>query len=100
MGYAVSLHGCRGFHPKVGLKMAGLDDYMGKLYDAVNPLDRFYEECTHGWDQYQEDWWKMGFDHEYVPYPITKEIIYGWFEEYGRTVGPISVQAKNQWEEM
>mmetsp|Transcript_2933 Transcript_2933/g.6779 ORF Transcript_2933/g.6779 Transcript_2933/m.6779 type:complete len:716 (+) Transcript_2933:88-2235(+) len=89
-----------GSFPKMSFLMADMSDYMSKMYHVVNPLDKFYEECTQGWDQYQEDWWKMGFKHEYVPYPYTKEDIHGWFEEYSRTVGPITVEAKEQWENM
>jgi len=85
--------------PGLIAKYAGMDDYMSLLYHAVNPTEKTFDECKASWDQYQHDWWKMGFQHEYVPYPYTIETIYGWFDEYSRTVGPISVEAKEQWEE-
>mmetsp|Transcript_99689 Transcript_99689/g.282342 ORF Transcript_99689/g.282342 Transcript_99689/m.282342 type:complete len:726 (-) Transcript_99689:27-2204(-) len=85
--------------PRLGQKMVGLDDYMSKMYHAVNPLKRFFAECQESWNQYQEDWWKMGFEHEYVPYPYTEETVHEWFDDYAKTVGPISVAAKKEWEE-
>mmetsp|Transcript_28678 Transcript_28678/g.89165 ORF Transcript_28678/g.89165 Transcript_28678/m.89165 type:complete len:398 (-) Transcript_28678:54-1247(-) len=85
--------------PGLVAKYAGMDDYMSKLYWAVNPLDKVFEEVTASWDQYQHDWWKMGFEHEYVPYPYTVDMVNSWFDEYARTVGPTSVEAKEQWEE-
>jgi len=84
--------------PLLTAKYAGLDDYSSRLYHTVNPTDKFFEECLQSWNQYQEDWWKQGFEHEYVPYPYTREIVDSWFDEYQRTVGPVSVEAKEQWE--
>jgi len=85
--------------PSLVAKYAGMDDYMSRLYHTVNPTEKTIAECKAGWDQYQEDWWKMGFEHEYVPYPYDAEIVQSWFDEYARTVGPVSVEAKEQWEE-
>mmetsp|Transcript_34507 Transcript_34507/g.80134 ORF Transcript_34507/g.80134 Transcript_34507/m.80134 type:complete len:702 (+) Transcript_34507:56-2161(+) len=78
--------------PKMSMTCAGVDEYMHKMLWAVNPLDRYYAECKNSWDQYQEDWWKQGFQHEYVPYPTTKEEVQSWFNEYRRTVGPTSLE--------
>mmetsp|Transcript_73756 Transcript_73756/g.232944 ORF Transcript_73756/g.232944 Transcript_73756/m.232944 type:complete len:711 (-) Transcript_73756:46-2178(-) len=80
--------------PRVGMKMMGMDSYFHTMMWAVNPFDKYYAECKASWDQYQHDWWKMGFEHEYVPYPYTREMIDGWFDEYRRTVGPISMEEK------
>jgi len=85
--------------PRLSQKMVGLDDYMSAMYHAVNPTEKFFVECKASWDQYQEDWWKMGFEHEYVPYPYTEETVHEWFDDYAKTVGPISVAAKKEWEE-
>uniref|UniRef100_A0A7S0ATV8 FAD/NAD(P)-binding domain-containing protein n=1 Tax=Pyrodinium bahamense TaxID=73915 RepID=A0A7S0ATV8_9DINO len=86
--------------PRMSATCAGVEDYMHQLYLAVNPLDRFYEECKQSWDQYQEDWWKMGFEHEYVPYPTSKESVLSWFDEYRRTVGPTTMAEKQAMMEM
>jgi len=74
--------------PKLQAKMAGVDTYFHRMVWAVNPFDRYYAECKASWDQYQQDWWKMGFEHEYVPYPYTKDMVGQWFEDFRETVGP------------
>lgn len=86
-----------GVCPKITMKCAPVSDYMHTLYWTVNPLDRFLEECVQSWDAYQKDWKAQGFDHPYIPYPYTKEIVHGWFSEFAATVGPVSLEAKQNW---
>mmetsp|Transcript_63406 Transcript_63406/g.147729 ORF Transcript_63406/g.147729 Transcript_63406/m.147729 type:complete len:806 (-) Transcript_63406:121-2538(-) len=74
--------------PRVQAKMAGMDTYFHVMMWRINPFEKYYAECKQSWDQYQEDWWKMGFKHEYTPFPYTKEIVTTWFEKYRQTVGP------------
>mmetsp|Transcript_47415 Transcript_47415/g.113754 ORF Transcript_47415/g.113754 Transcript_47415/m.113754 type:complete len:474 (+) Transcript_47415:1-1422(+) len=73
--------------PRVQMKMAGMDTYFHKMMWNINPFDKYYAECKASWDQYQMDWWKMGFKHDYVPYPYKKDYVIGWFERYRNTVG-------------
>jgi hypothetical protein len=87
--------------PKYQAQMAELGDYMHEMMLAAHPLEQTYKECLASWNQYQRDWWKMGFDHPYTPYPYTWEMIQGWHAEYQRTgVGPISLAEKKAWMEM
>lgn len=73
--------------PRVQAKMAGMDVYFHKMMWAVNPFEKYYAECKASWDQYQMDWWKMGFKHDYVPYPYKRDTVTAWFERYRNTVG-------------
>mmetsp|Transcript_100486 Transcript_100486/g.324023 ORF Transcript_100486/g.324023 Transcript_100486/m.324023 type:complete len:635 (+) Transcript_100486:347-2251(+) len=82
---------------RLQFKFFGLDDYMHQLFSAVNPLDKYYQECIDSWDRYQEEWRLQGFEHEYVPYPYTRELVDRWFEEYDARVGPTSVESKKTW---
>mmetsp|Transcript_83332 Transcript_83332/g.236415 ORF Transcript_83332/g.236415 Transcript_83332/m.236415 type:complete len:163 (+) Transcript_83332:147-635(+) len=85
--------------PGISVKTGDNGVYIWKLYNAVNPFEKFFDECEKGWDQYQADWRKQGFKYDYVPYPYTREIIKGWFAEYQQNVGPISVDEFRQRQE-
>mmetsp|Transcript_99683 Transcript_99683/g.282309 ORF Transcript_99683/g.282309 Transcript_99683/m.282309 type:complete len:816 (-) Transcript_99683:229-2676(-) len=80
--------------PRSAMKMAGLDQYFHKMVWITNPFDKYYDECKNSWDQYQNDWWQMGFDHEYTPYPYSKDMVTKWFEDYRETVGPTDLDGK------
>jgi len=83
--------------PRQSAQMAGIDDYMSDMTWAVNPLDRYYAECVNSWNQYQSDWKRQGFEHEYVPYPYSLDDVNKWFEQYRQTVGPTSTAEKRAW---
>uniref|UniRef100_A0A7S2F002 Uncharacterized protein n=1 Tax=Alexandrium andersonii TaxID=327968 RepID=A0A7S2F002_9DINO len=74
--------------PRVMQKMAGMDVYFHKVMWVVNPFEKYYAECKASWDQYQMDWWKQGFKHDYVPYPYKRDYITAWFERYRANTGP------------
>jgi len=74
--------------PRVQAKMAGMDVYFHKMMWAVNPFDKYYAEVKASWDQYQMDWWKQGFKHDYVPYPYKRDYVTAWFERYRAQTGP------------
>jgi hypothetical protein len=68
--------------PKItGLKM-GFSEYKYRMYHHAHGVDRTLEVCTKEWDAYQEKWKAMGWDHPYVPYPYTKEMVNQWFKDY------------------
>uniref|UniRef100_A0A7S3WFY9 Uncharacterized protein n=1 Tax=Strombidinopsis acuminata TaxID=141414 RepID=A0A7S3WFY9_9SPIT len=84
--------------PRLQAKMVGSDDYMHKCLWAVNPLDKYFKECKDSWDDYQKDWRdNQGYDLPWIEYPYTHEHVQGWFEEYGKTVGPTTLEAKAEW---
>jgi len=66
-------------------------EYKYRMYHVTNPTDYTLEECTKAWNDYQDVWHKEGFDHPYIPYPYTREMMEGYFKEYGEWTGvPIS----------
>merc|ERR1719356_1922149 len=70
------------------------------MMHACYPLEKHLRECKASWDQYQQDWWKLGFDKPYVPYPYTVEMVQGWFAEYAaQGIGPLSVAEKKAYME-
>jgi len=73
--------------PKLSEKQAGSGPYKYELYHRVHPLKKFLEVCQEDWDQYQTAWKAQGFDHEYVPYPYTYDMVAGFFEEFSRSTG-------------
>jgi len=80
--------------PRLQAMMAGLEDYCHKCVWAVNPLDKFFDECKDSWDEYQRAWKEdQGYDLPYIEYPYTKEMVNEWFVEYS-TFAPISLEAK------
>mmetsp|Transcript_49719 Transcript_49719/g.113181 ORF Transcript_49719/g.113181 Transcript_49719/m.113181 type:complete len:278 (+) Transcript_49719:2-835(+) len=97
--YAMQVGMIIGSHmPEQGMAMGNVDDYFHEVVWACCPLKKYFEECKQSWDQYQEDWWKIGRQHAYVPYPYTMETVNGWFEEYhSKGIGPLSLDEKNNW---
>jgi len=82
--------------PKLA-QMIGIDDYMHTVVASCYPLDQYYAECVHSWDQYQREWNADGFEHPYIPYPYAHEEIEGWFTEYVDKVGPRYLKDKEAW---
>jgi hypothetical protein len=62
-------------------------DYKYRLYHEAHSTDYLLKEAKGSWDAYQKDWIEQGFKHDYVPYPYTREMIEGFFEEYNAIVG-------------
>eukprot|EP00930_Biecheleria_cincta_P003699 TRINITY_DN104623_c0_g1_i1.p1 TRINITY_DN104623_c0_g1~~TRINITY_DN104623_c0_g1_i1.p1 ORF type:complete len:747 (+),score=107.94 TRINITY_DN104623_c0_g1_i1:42-2243(+) len=83
--------------PGLIARMSDTDNYMWALYQVVNPYDKFYEECLNSWNQYQDEFRKMGHKFEYVPYPYTKDMVDGWFKEYNEKHGPLSIEEQATW---
>lgn len=86
-----------GVCPGLVAKVSDTDNYMWALYQAVNPYDKFFEECLHSWNQYQDEFKKMGHQFDYVPYPYTKEMVDGWFKEYQEKCGALSIEEQATW---
>jgi len=77
--------------PKIGTLGASDPDYKYRMYHNCHPLQKTLDECTASWDAYQAEWKKNGSTHDYVPYPYTKEMMEGYFQEYSAHVGfPVS----------
>eukprot|EP00930_Biecheleria_cincta_P037515 TRINITY_DN25760_c0_g2_i1.p1 TRINITY_DN25760_c0_g2~~TRINITY_DN25760_c0_g2_i1.p1 ORF type:complete len:753 (+),score=161.58 TRINITY_DN25760_c0_g2_i1:32-2290(+) len=73
--------------PKMG-ELSVIDpEYKHRMYHTSHPIDYFLEECIKDWDKYQTLFKEQGCDHEYVPYPYTKEMISKYFEEYSQLTG-------------
>jgi len=83
--------------PKITMLKTGFSEYKYQMYHISHGTDRMLEVCTQEWDNYQADWKAKGRVFEYVPYPYTREMIAGWFEEWsGLTGWPISVDGPSQ----
>jgi len=78
--------------PKISALKTGFAEYKYQMYHCSHGTDRLLEVCIREWDKYQRDWKEQGFDHEYVPYPYTREMIEGYFQEWSSKMGwPISI---------
>merc|ERR1712151_736114 len=86
-----------GSTPRMSSFMAGTDEYMTEVVTTCYPRDKFMKECRESWDQYQLDWWRQGWDFNYVPYPYTDEMVQGFFDEYESKVGPTSLEKLRKW---
>lgn len=73
--------------PKLGKCTESCPEYKHRMYHSAHNVDRLLTTTIGEWDAYQEQWKKDGWDHEYVPYPYTKEIINTWFEEWSAIMG-------------
>merc|ERR1711963_1043279 len=62
---------------------------MGKhlLYHRIHPTDKFLAYCKDERDNYQKKFKEFGHDHEYVPYPYTREVVKKFFEVYKAELG-------------
>jgi len=71
-----------GMIPKIGLLTVWAGNYKHRMYHKTHTTDRVLEVALFEWNKYQETWKSRGIEHDYVPYPYTKDIVKGWFEEY------------------
>lgn len=72
--------------------LARCPEYKYTMYHHAHDADRTLEVVTREWDNYQKKWKEEGYDHDYVPYPYTKQIISEWCEDWTKLMGlPISV---------
>eukprot|EP00931_Biecheleriopsis_adriatica_P104684 TRINITY_DN79325_c0_g1_i1.p1 TRINITY_DN79325_c0_g1~~TRINITY_DN79325_c0_g1_i1.p1 ORF type:complete len:760 (-),score=140.38 TRINITY_DN79325_c0_g1_i1:6-2264(-) len=79
-------------NPRLSALSMNDPEYKYRMYHAAHPFDYYLEECIKDWDHYQKMFKEQGCDREYVPYPYTKEMVQGYFEEYNNLVGyPTSV---------
>mmetsp|Transcript_52872 Transcript_52872/g.133572 ORF Transcript_52872/g.133572 Transcript_52872/m.133572 type:complete len:635 (+) Transcript_52872:88-1992(+) len=71
-----------GMCPKISMLQARFPEYKYAMYHHAHGLDRTLEVVREEWDRYQKEWEDQGFDHEYVPYPYTREMVDGWFKAW------------------
>merc|ERR1719191_686774 len=75
----------------------GFPEYKHKMYHKSHGTDRVIEVAMREWDQWQADWKARGIEHEYVPYPYTKEMVTGWFKEWSElTKVPITADGPDE----
>lgn len=81
-----------GMLPKIAELTMNFSRYKHTMYHKSHNTKRTLEVAVSEWDTYQKEWKSRGIDHEYVPYPYTKEIIESWFSLYTQlTKVPISI---------
>jgi len=73
--------------PKLQEWDAANGPYKYEMYHRAHGTDRLLKEAIADWDNHQRQWKAQGVDHEYVPYPYTREMIAGFFEEYNKALG-------------
>merc|ERR1712232_453589 len=83
--------------PMLTQAYVGTDNYFHDCVEAVLPLEMAMAECRNSWDAYQEEWRAQGYDHDYVPYPYTMDMMRGWLSEYENKVGPLSNEDYDRW---
>jgi len=87
--------------PKVGLLKTWMGSYKYKMYHVSHGTDRALEVALYEWDKYQEDWKNRGIQHDYVPYPYTKEHVQEWYDEYTRMLKlPVKMPADGPTQEL
>jgi hypothetical protein len=85
--------------PRIGAMKQGFSDYKYKMYHQSHNLDRTLEVCTKEWDAYQAKWKADGFEHPYVPYPYTREMMVGFFEQWKHQLKiNVSADGPKEWE--
>lgn len=71
-----------GLCPKISTLGIWMSNYKHRMYHKTHTTDRVLEVALFEWNNYQETWKKRGIQHDYVPYPYTKDIVNGWFKDY------------------
>eukprot|EP00811_Abedinium_folium_P022437 NODE_317_length_3174_cov_16.876928.p1 GENE.NODE_317_length_3174_cov_16.876928~~NODE_317_length_3174_cov_16.876928.p1 ORF type:complete len:954 (+),score=266.73 NODE_317_length_3174_cov_16.876928:142-2862(+) len=66
------------------------DPFWYALYHTIYPTDKFLTECAEDWDYYQKMMTEQGHEHEYMPYPYTREVLQPFFAEYSKVMVPIT----------
>merc|ERR1740138_893343 len=83
--------------PKAGEMDSTDPQYKHKMYHICHPTRRFLEECIQSWDEYQTKWKDEGWNHDYIPYPYTYEMIDEYFQDYSGHVGfPCSIEGPGE----
>jgi len=78
--------------PRIAALGEGIPLYKHTMYHSAHGVDRMLETAVSEWNQYQEEWKKQGFEHGHVPYPYTREVIQGFFEDWSELMNiPISI---------
>jgi hypothetical protein len=77
-----------GMVPQIGNMplRARASEFKYTMYHRTHGTDRALQVVNREWDTLQKEWKERGFVHDYVPYPYTKEIIKGWFDEYNKAL--------------
>lgn len=73
-----------GMLPRLAPQKQWFPEYKYTMYHTSHNTDRVLEVAQFEWDKYQETWKNRGIEHDYVPYPYTKEIVTGWFEDWSK----------------
>lgn len=68
--------------PKLALMVSWVGAYKHKMYHLSHGTDRILEVAMYEWDKYQEEWKNRGIEHDYVPYPYTKDMVQSWFDSH------------------
>lgn len=81
-----------GMCPKISALKTGFGRYKYTMYHKSHGTDRALQVAEYEWNKWQKDWKARGIEHEFVPYPYTKEMVTGWFEDWSKLMKiPISV---------
>merc|ERR1712039_1085491 len=62
--------------------------YKYMMYHKTHSVDRTLEVAKFEWDRYQETWKARGIEHDYVPYPYSKQDVQGWCDTYNKEWAP------------
>lgn len=73
-----------GMCPKISALKTGFSRYKYTMYHKTHGTDRTLEVAIQEWNAYQKEWASRGIEHEYVPYPYTKEMISSWFKDWSK----------------
>jgi len=78
--------------PRVQRKTEAIGEYKHMLTHKVCPLGTFLEVCEAEWDAYQERWREEGFEHEYIPYPYTRDRVQEFTDSFSHAVQSASTE--------
>jgi hypothetical protein len=95
-----------GMCPAISLLKTNFGRYKYTMYHKTHGTDRVLEVCHREWNNYQKDWKARGIEHDYVPYPYTKEMMAGYCRAWSDIMkieihpdGPSAQPLKLPWEE-
>merc|ERR1719263_901220 len=71
-----------GMCPRIGSYKTCFGRYKYTMYHKTHGTDRTLEVVQREWDNWQKEWKARGIQHEYVPYPYTKEVVSQWFKDW------------------
>jgi len=85
------------FFPMTDALQAEGSAYKHALYHALHPTDQFIAECVKDWDKYQALFKENGCEHEYIPYPYTRQMVDEYMADYSQsTKWPISADGVDE----